>query len=197
MLKYLSILVMSATLLSSEAMANAVHLNPAQSPDTSSMMTFGKTKIPLGYYEFCQRYETDCRVPGQPGVIKLTEQSWRDIVRINAEANFTVSPRTDAEIYGVEERWEYPTTEGDCEDYVLLKRRQLLEKGFPAGALLITVARDAEGGGHAVLTVRTDLGDFILDNVEKKILLWKDAELYYLKRQSPYDPNRWESLVQG
>ena len=67
--------------------------------------------------------------------------------------------------------------------------------GYPLGSLLLTVARDAKGGGHAVLTVVTDLGDFVLDNLEPKVLLWKDTEIYYLKRQSQQDLNRWVSLV--
>ncbi len=104
---------------------------------------------------------------------------------------------TDREIFGVEERWEYPKAVGDCEDYALMKRRLLNESGFPLGSLLMTVGRDAKGGGHAVLTIVTDKGDFVLDNVEQKILLWRDAEIYFLKRQAQTDPNTWVSLVNG
>ena len=71
----------------------------------------------------------------------------------------------------------------------------LNESGLPLGSLLLTVGRDAEGGGHAVLTVVTDNGDFILDNQNKKVLLWQDAEISFLKRQSQGDPNLWVSLV--
>ncbi|GAA4134784.1 hypothetical protein GCM10023067_57580 [Aminobacter aganoensis] len=128
-------------------------------------------------------------------MIKLTESNWREIVLVNAEVNTAIAPLTDMEIFGVEERWEYPATVGDCEDYALLKRKRLNEMGYPLGALLLTVARDAKGGGHAVLTVVTDLGDFVLDNLEQKVLLWKDTEIYYLKRQSGEDLNRWVSLI--
>ena len=128
-------------------------------------------------------------------MIRLTEPRWKEIVSVNAETNSAIAPLTDMEIFGVEERWEYPTTVGDCEDYALLKRKRLNEMGYPLGALLLTVARDAKGGGHAVLTVVTDLGDFILDNLEQKVLLWKETEIYYLKRQSGDDLNRWVSLV--
>ena len=37
-------------------------------------------------------------------------------------------------------------------------------RGWPESKLLITVVRDENNEGHAVLTVRTDEGDFILDN---------------------------------
>ena len=64
---------------------------------------------------------------------------------------------TDIEHWGVVERWNYPDDGyGDCEDYVLLKRRMLMQAGWPREALLITVVRDKKGDGHAVLTVKTD-----------------------------------------
>ena len=63
------------------------------------------------------------------------------------------------------ERWNYPDDGyGDCEDYVLLKRRMLMQAGWPREALLITVVRDKKGDGHAVLTVKTNRGEFVLDN---------------------------------
>ena len=177
------------------ASANAFQFNPTQPTSARNMHTFGATTMPVGYYEYCRRYREECARGPEGMMIKLTEPRWREIVSVNAEVNTAVAPLTDMEIFGVEERWEYPTTVGDCEDYALLKRKRLNEMGYPLGALLMTVAHDAKGGGHAVLTVVTDLGDFILDNLEQKVLLWKGTEIYYLKRQSQEDLNRWVSLV--
>lgn len=179
------------------AAAGALHLNPDQPRTASNMETFGQTSMPIGYFRYCQRYSEHCQRPAEAESIELTRERWRQMVDINNFANTSVEPLTDQEIFGVEENWEYPETVGDCEDYALLKRKLLNEKGFPLGSLLLTVARDAKGGGHAVLTVVTDLGDFVLDNVEAKILLWRDAEIYFLKRQSGKDPNTWVSLLQG
>lgn len=177
------------------ANANALHLNPTQAAASSSMETFGRTTIPVGYFEYCQRYADRCARPSDGPSIRLTKQRWTEIVQVNADVNQAVQPLTDNEIFGVEERWEYPSLVGDCEDYALQKRKLLNEIGYPLGALLMTVGRDADGGGHAVLTVVTDRGDYVLDNMEQRVLLWKDAELYYLKRQSQDDPNAWVSLV--
>lgn len=177
------------------ASANAFHFNPTQPTSARNMLTFGATSMPVGYYNYCRNYAERCaRAPEGPSV-QLTKPRWREIVTVNAEVNQAVAPLTDMEIFGVEERWEYPTTVGDCEDYALMKRKRLNEMGYPLGALLLTVARDASGGGHAVLTVVTDLGDFILDNVEQKVLPWQETEIYYLKRQSQDDLNLWVSLV--
>ena len=42
-----------------------------------------------------------------------------------------------------------------------------MESGWPRAALLVTVVREKNGNGHAVLTVKTDKGEFILDNQEE------------------------------
>jgi predicted transglutaminase-like cysteine proteinase len=108
-----------------------------------------------------------------------------------------VEPRTDMEMWGREELWSYPTSVGDCEDYVLEKRRMLLSLGVPAGNLLITVVRQPNGDGHAVLTVNTSLGDFVLDNLEPRVLAWKDTEYTFLKRQSSQNSGAWVSVNDG
>ena len=46
---------------------------------------------------------------------------------------------------------------GDCEDFVLLKRKKLIAGGFSPSDLLITVVRKPDGEGHAVLTLRTPM----------------------------------------
>jgi predicted transglutaminase-like cysteine proteinase len=70
----------------------------------------------------------------------------------------------------------------------------LIQAGWPREALLITVVRERNGDGHAVLTVKTDKGEFILDNQSQDILLWSDTNYRFVKRQSQYDQNVWVSL---
>ncbi len=174
--------------------ADALHLNPSQRASSESMKTFGRTSIPIGHYEYCQKYQDQCTTPTAGSRVKFSRDLWYQIVEVNNRVNKEVRPLTDLEIFGVEERWEYPVNVGDCEDYALQKRKVLNSLGIPLGALLLTVGRDAGGGGHAVLTVVTDQGDYVLDNVEKRVLRWQDAELIYLKRQSSRNPSHWESL---
>ena len=125
----------------------------------------------------------------------VTPRHWSDLVRVNKLVNATVKPLTDFEHWGVAERWSYPDDGyGDCEDYVLLKRRLLIQSGWPRGALLITIVRDKKGQGHAVLTLTTDKGDYILDNQNDHIRLWWETGYRFIKRQSRFDPNVWFSL---
>ena len=134
---------------------------------------------------------------GRIKAVELTRSLWDKIIRINNEVNVGVAPRTDYEMWGREEYWSYPGAVGDCEDYVLEKRRRLMMVGVPAGNLLITVVRQPNGDGHAVLTVSTSLGDFILDNLEPRVLAWTDTDYRFLKRQSSRDTGVWVSIDDG
>ena len=98
----------------------------------------------------------------------LTAKAWNDLVRVNKWVNDTDQADDRHGSLGRGRSWNYPDDGyGDCEDYVLLKRRMLMQAGWPREALLITVVRDKKGDGHAVLTVKTDKGEFILDNQKR------------------------------
>lgn len=154
------------------------------------------SRPPIGWVEFCSDNPRECAsTPSNPRDVVLTTKAWKDLVRINKWVNESIRPVTDMDHWGVVERWSYPDDgKGDCEDYVLLKRRLLIEAGWPREALLITVVRERNGDGHAVLTVKTDKGEFILDNQHPDILLWSDTAYRYVKRQSQRDQNVWIAL---
>src|SRR5262245_34290954 len=102
------------------------------------------SRAPIGWIEFCAEHRQECNTrPMEARDVVLTPTAWRDLVRVNRSVNTKVKPLTDMEHWGVVERWSYPDDGyGDCEDYVLLKRRMLMEAGWPRQALLITVVRD-------------------------------------------------------
>jgi predicted transglutaminase-like cysteine proteinase len=154
------------------------------------------TRAPIGWIEFCAETPRECDGrPLEARDVVLSQKSWKDLVRINKWVNDNVKPMTDLEHWGVVEKWSYPDDGyGDCEDYVLLKRRMLMEAGWPREALLITVVRDRKGDGHAILTVKTDQGEFILDNQNEDIVLWSESGYRFVKRQSQSDPNIWVAL---
>jgi len=164
----------------------------------TNMVASGATNPPVGHYEFCKSHAPECSPVGSDqGPTVLSRAGWQTILAVNYEVNQAIMPMTDMEIYGVEEKWAYPDSIGDCEDYVLLKRRKLIDAGFSPADLLITVVLQPNGDGHAVLTVRTDRGDFILDNMRNKVLLWSETEYTFLKRQSSEDAGRWMKLQDG
>ena len=159
------------------------------------MAVTGLTSQPIGHFEFCRTHADECAVRTSRDVrVRLTAKLWNQLVGVNAQVNEAVVPATDEEMFGRDEVWAYPGRTGDCEDLVLEKRRDLINLGWPVGALLITVVRQKNGDGHAVLTVLTDRGDMILDNLEGRVLVWSDTEYRYVKRQSEYDSGRWEGI---
>ncbi len=160
-------------------------------------ITLGETtRAPIGWIEFCVEYDPECKTkPSQPRDVMLSASAWKTLDRVNLWVNTHIKPMTDMDHWGVVERWNYPDDGyGDCEDYVLLKRRMLMQAGWPREALLITVVRDKHGDGHAILTVKTDKGEYILDNQNDQILLWSDTGYRFVKRQSQGDPNVWVAL---
>ena len=178
------------------ALAATIATQSAYANDLLFVSTGSATRAPVGWVEFCAERPTECKATtSAPRDVVLTNKSWADLVRINAWVNENVKPMTDMDHWGVVEKWSYPDDGyGDCEDYALLKRRMLVEAGWPREALLMTVVRERNGNGHAVLTVKTDKGEFVLDNQEEKILLWSETSYRFVKRQSQTDPNRWVSL---
>jgi predicted transglutaminase-like cysteine proteinase len=132
--------------------------------------------------------------------VKLEPYAWRQLVTINTLVNSNIDGATDNDHYGIAKLgipnwWTYPDDgRGNCNDYVLLKRRLLIEAGWPKSALLMTVVLDHEGAGHLVLTVKTSAGDLILDNLNTEIVRWYETGYTFLKRQSPTNPSVWLAI---
>ena len=161
------------------------------------MQSFGNTLPPIGYVTFCREHEAECQPEAHyTDRVQLTVAKRRELDQVNRYVDQTVAPVTDLAHYGKVEYWAYPTDgKGDCEDYVLLKRRMLIERGWPESTLLITVVRDENNEGHAVLTARTDAGDLVLDNKRQDIVVWTDTPYTYIKQQSDRNPLVWTSLL--
>ncbi len=169
-----------------------------QAAGPGTMATGGMTSQPIGHYEFCRANSDECAIrTRRHGPLALTDALRETILAINAAVNAAVKPMSDFDIYGRDEVWAYPDQGvGDCEDYVLEKRRQLSAVGVSLSNLLITVVRKPDGEGHAVLTLRTDKGDFILDNLNDELRLWYETGYRYLKRQSSEHTGRWVTLIE-
>ncbi len=178
------------------AAAFGLSLSGTTAANSAGPMTVGGyTSQPIGHYEFCKRSPAECRIhPKDVGPEKLTRRLWSEIVRVNVQVNRRIQPMNDFDIYGEDEVWAYPDGAGDCEDYVLEKRRKLHAAGLSFANLLITVVRKADGEGHAILTVRTDKGDFVLDNLTDRVKPWDDTGYWFLKRQASNHTGRWVTI---
>jgi len=177
------------------AQAVEADLVRAESATEQFATVYGKALPPIGYVEMCAREPKECQALGARKTrLALTPERWNLVYQVNAFVNGKIAPVSDDELYGKPEYWTFPTDAGDCEDYLLLKKRYLEGLGFPSAALLITVVLDEKMQGHAVLTVTTDKGDFVLDNRRNDVMRWNDTGYTFLKRQSAEDPRQWVSL---
>jgi predicted transglutaminase-like cysteine proteinase len=181
------------------AAASQAYSAPAQAPGRATTMVTGRiTSQPIGHYDFCKSHRDECRpVSSAAAAPRVTDYGWSVVHEVNEAVNYSIMPKTDLEIYGREEVWAYPDIAGDCEDYVLLKRHMLMERGFSAADLLITVVRKPDGEGHAVLTLRSAEGDYVLDNLEDEVKPWTATPYRYLKRQSSENSGRWVTIENG
>jgi predicted transglutaminase-like cysteine proteinase len=173
----------------------AMAASDAAAQNQTSMMTGELTSQPIGHYEFCKANPAECSIRVRDaGPLPLNSALWKEIVDVNRAVNASIKPMNDYDLYGKDEVWAFPRAAGDCEDYVLEKRRELTRKGISLADLLITVVRKPDGEGHAVLTVRTNEGDFILDNLNDTVKPWDTTGYRYLKRQSTTHTGRWVSI---
>lgn len=159
---------------------------------------YGSALPPLGFVRFCGRTPFACKVERHGARrLHMTAERWRMAYRVNSFVNARIEPLSDAELYGEAEYWAYPADAGDCEDYALLKQYYLERLGFSRDALLLTVVLDEKQEGHALLTIATDEGDFVLDNRSNQVRSWDSTDYIFLKRQSQTDPRQWVSLAPG
>jgi len=166
----------------------------------SLFLDFGQTTYtPTGWAEFCVRYKGDCEQShDRTQEIISNDANVALIYRVNKQVNDAIKPLPDVEHWRQIDRWDYAEDgSGDCEDYALVKRKLLLAAGLPQGALLMTVVRDKNSDGHAVLTVRTDRGDLVLDNMSDQLHLWFRTPYRFVKIQSQRDPNTWVTIGAG
>lgn len=179
-----------------------VNIGPAQGQALAALpvaaataAVTGEARPVLGWVNFCERHRDECSLDtSEPSTIALTPRIWQTIVSANRKVNNTIKAVTDQDHWGIPDSWDLPTDGlGDCEDFQLLKRKLLAEAGLPRRAMRITVVVDEKGEGHAVLMIRTDRGDFVLDNKTSTVLSWHQTGYVYVKREG-HDSMVWVSL---
>jgi len=192
--KLLGAAVIGLTLILPAPLAEAQTL-AALPPPTKTLVVTGRADPIRAWHELCRTTPGECGVDvSADPVIALTAEVWQRLTVVNRDINDRIRAVSDRDHWGVEDRWNFPDDgSGDCEDIQLLKRKILIEGGLPRRAMRMTVVIDEEGGGHAVMMVRTDRGDLILDNRRSSILPWTQTGYIYIKAEGQ-DGIEWMSL---
>jgi len=155
-----------------------------------------EAKAPSGFLAFCARNPAECGVRrDHPLQLAFSGQLWGQLETVNSVVNESVRPLDDEDHYGVAEFWTVPIDgQGDCEDYVLAKRKMLTLLGLPSEALRITVVFNPNGVRHAVLTVVTTQGDYVMDNARRDILPADQTGYHWVERQDAASPTGWIAM---
>ncbi|HEY0572416.1 MAG TPA: transglutaminase-like cysteine peptidase [Enterovirga sp.] len=182
--------------------AGLIVAQPSQSQTLASLpqasipaAKVGEARPIAAWTEFCRNYASECTLDtSEPAEVTLTPKIWQAITNTNRRVNANIKPLTDQEHWGLPDRWDLAEDgSGDCEDYQLLKRKLLADAGLPRRAMRMTVVIDEKNEGHAVLMVRTDRGDFVLDNKTDSVTPWFQTGYVFVKRESQ-DAISWVSL---
>lgn len=155
------------------------------------MITKFATMATPAFENYCERNPVACMETGSTNRVTIDQSLWSRVKVINAYINHSVIQKQDIEIYGIDDYWDVAKDQGDCEDIALKKQKELVRNGIPVGDLLLTVVKDEKGEGHAVLTLRTNQGDYILDNKTDEIKLWSETPYKFYARQSYRDYRLW------
>ncbi len=168
------------------------------SPAVAGPFLAGKYSAPSpkAAQDICDRYHWACSYSGD--VSSLSQQDLQVIKAVNQQINLRTRSVADRAQYSEVEHWALPTKRGgDCEDFALLKKRELIYRGIAPERLLIATVLDRQKNGHAVLVVRTDEGDVVLDNLTDRIKPWAETKYTFLLMQDPKSPSDWVGVLQG
>jgi predicted transglutaminase-like cysteine proteinase len=147
---------------------------------------------PFQHVRFCLRYPTDCKSDAtEISRIELTAETSELLKRVNGDVNATIIPIVKDYGPELQDGWTIAPSSGDCNDYAVTKRHELLQSGLPAKALRLSVVKTSSGIGHLVLVVMTTKGDLVLDNLTETIRPWQSTDYHWLKIQSASDAKYW------
>ena len=151
---------------------------------------------PMAYMMFCVKYPRECevrRMAFRGRKLEMTPERWTDLQAVNVSVNRNILP--EANTLGVTaEKWLISPVRGDCNDYAVTKRHQLLARGWPSRSLLLAEVVVPSGEHHLVVVVRTAQGDFILDNLSPHIKPWSKVPYQWVRMQVPSNPLFWSTV---
>ena len=179
--------------------ANAAFYGAPRFSKSERIVLQGPTLAPLGHTRFCLQYPHECRVQrpqfGKRGTV-LGQKRWAELVKVNETVNASIAPQANTEGL-VGEEWLLSPAAGDCNDYAVTKRHQLLARGWPSRSLLLAEVATTRGEHHLVLVVRTGKGDVVLDNLVGEIVPWSRTDYRWVRVQSPDNPAYWSTVRPG
>lgn len=199
MLKVLAVLLLAVSAASctqtTASISSTAAITPAAFAEEPQLMAgSGPAFAPPAFYAFCAERPDLCASTGPVRKMTMTPARQRELRDVNLLVNRQIREVSDMEKHGQEDVWRVPNTAGDCEDFAILKKKELMKRGWPASTLLLTVVT-VGGEGHVVLTASTDRGDIILDNRTDALRDWTNVRYNFFARQSQSVHGKWERIA--
>jgi predicted transglutaminase-like cysteine proteinase len=183
----------------SQAGAGFVGLPRMLGPQVQKIAFAAPTLAPFAHTRFCMQYPAECashRTVFRGGPVRLTDQRREELVEVNAEVNRSIRPERNTEGLTGEE-WLLSPKSGDCNDYAVTKRHELLARGWPSRVLLLAEVVTTWGEHHLVLVVRTREGDLVADSLQQDIKPWTRTPYEWVRIQSPQKPAFWSTIAKA
>jgi predicted transglutaminase-like cysteine proteinase len=156
------------------------------------------TLAPMAFTMFCMRYAGECdasrRMIFRGGATRMTRERMAELIQVNATVNRGIVPTPNERGLAGEE-WLIGPSHGDCNDYAVTKRHELIARGWPMRNLLLSEVVTSWGEHHLVLVVRAAGGDLVLDSLFAQIRSWSRTPYRWVRMQTPKDPNHWASIA--
>lgn len=152
---------------------------------------------PFAEVIFCHQNPAECTPGNGISQVEMTRVLMAQLMSVNRRVNRAITPKEDDPNIMGGNVWRLAPAEGDCKDYAITKRHELIQQGLPTGALRLAVVHTPTGEGHMVLVVTTSSGDLVLDNLTGEIRHWQDARMTWEMIQSAENPRQWHKVAPG
>jgi predicted transglutaminase-like cysteine proteinase len=167
-------------------------------------ITFNQpTLAPMAHAVFCLRYRQDCDVHGvdfRRRNIAMTIDRLNELNRINREVNRDIIPQPNLGGLATE-TWLIAPSVGECHDYAVTKRHELLARGWPSRSLLLAEVVVPSGEHHLVLVVRMwdadskHESDIVMDSLNSTLRPVSLTSYRWVRVESPSNPKYWSTVT--
>lgn len=166
-------------------------VRPLKNAANAAFLPEGKrTLAPFAHVRFCLSSPGECSGGSGPSIVDLTPTKLGLLQSVNRRVNNSIEPYMPDGL----ETWVVNPEKGNCHDYAVTKRHELIRRGWPAASLRLAVAFTRSGVGHLVVVVRTSEGDLVLDNLTEKIVAWNKSGLRFVSVEAGDKPRIWYAI---
>ena len=146
---------------------------------------------PAGWLNWCFATHGGCVTASGPASLQATADLLALLGRVQDEVNGAITSQPEPP---GRDLWRADAIAGDCEDFALAKRALLRTAGLPPGAVRLAMAALPNGERHAVVTVETDRGTLVLDNLRHVVVPMRSLDYAWLRLEGTDGRLEWQEL---